>query len=166
MVHREGVASTWAAKAQKGDNIVVTLPGGPYRVDPAARRFVIAGDESAIPAIGQIIESLPSDARADVFVEVEDTSEEQQLTSPAQIELHWLHRDGSGAVAGRLIESAIRELSMPEDGRFFVACEAGVMRDIRRHLMLERGLTREAFHTHGYWKLGAANHPDHDLGDD
>ena len=166
MVHGEGVASTWAAKAGKGDNVVVTLPGGPYRIDPEARRFVIAGDESSIPAIGQIIETLPSDAHAEVFIEVEDASEEQELTSPAQVELHWLHRDGDGAAAGRKVESAIRELTMPDGARLFVACEAGVMRDIRRHLISERNLPREVFHTHGYWKLGAANHPDHDLGDD
>ena len=60
----------------------------------------------------------------------------------------------------------MREAALPEGGRIFVACEAGVMRDIRKHLMLERGLDRTSFHTQGYWKLGASNHPDHDLGDD
>lgn len=168
MIHGdgEGVASSWAARAQTGDRVVVTMPGGPYRIDPDARQFVIAGDESAIPAIGQIIENLPADARASVFLEVEDASEEQEMPGPAQVELHWLHRNASGELGGRLIQSALREMLVPDGARFFVACEAGVMRDIRRHLMLDRGLPREAFHTHGYWKLGAANHPDHDLGDD
>jgi NADPH-dependent ferric siderophore reductase len=165
VVHGEGIASNWAAKAQKGDNVVVTLPGGAYRLDPEARQFVIAGDESAVPAIGQILESLPASARAQVFLEVENAAEEQELTSPAQIDLHWLHRDGK-STSGRLIDSAIHEVTLPEGARVFVACEAGVMRDIRRYLMLERGLPREAFHTHGYWKLGTVNHPDHDLGDD
>ena len=40
------------------------------------------------------------------------------------------------------------------------------MRDIRRHLLFDRGMERSAIHTHGYWKLGASNHPDHDLGEE
>jgi NADPH-dependent ferric siderophore reductase len=166
LVHGEGVGSSWAAKAQKGDHLVVTMPGGPYRLDPEVRNFVIAGDESAIPAIGTILEGLPSSARAEVFLEVEGSPDELKLTSPAQIDLHWLHRGAGGEAAGRKIEAAMRDVVLPEGGRIFVACEAGIMRDIRKHFMIERGLDRAAFHTHGYWKLGASNHPDHDLGDD
>jgi NADPH-dependent ferric siderophore reductase len=166
LLHGEGVASTWASRAQVGDHLVVTMPGGPYRMDPEASDFVIAGDESAIPAIGTILEGLPSSARAQVFIEVEGSADELELTSPAQIDVQWLHRGMGDVPVGRKIEAAIRDVSIPPGRRVFVACEAGVMRDIRRHLMAERGLERSAFHTHGYWKLGAANHPDHDLGDD
>ena len=38
------------------------------------------------------------------------------------------------------------------------------MREIKRNLLNERNLPREAVHTHGYWQYGEANHPDHDLG--
>ncbi|HLF80112.1 MAG TPA: siderophore-interacting protein [Dehalococcoidia bacterium] len=166
LVHGEGVGSTWAAKADVGDHLVVTLPGGPYRLDPEVTNFVIAGDESALPAIETILESLAPSARAEVFIEVESSSDELELNSPAHVDLHWLHRGAGAPVAGRKIEAAMREVALPEGGRIFVACEAGVMRDIRKHLMLERGLDRTSFHTQGYWKLGASNHPDHDLGDD
>jgi hypothetical protein len=42
--------------------------------------------------------------------------------------------------------------------------EAGVLRDIRRHLLNERGMDRARAHTQGYWKYGATNHPDNDRG--
>jgi NADPH-dependent ferric siderophore reductase len=38
------------------------------------------------------------------------------------------------------------------------------MRNMRRHLLDDRGMDRGQIHTHGYWKGGAANHPDHDVG--
>jgi NADPH-dependent ferric siderophore reductase len=40
------------------------------------------------------------------------------------------------------------------------------MRDIRRHLLNERGMDRTHAHTQGYWKYGATNHPDNDRGQD
>jgi hypothetical protein len=35
----------------------------------------------------------------------------------------------------------------------FVHGEASVVREIRRHLVLDRGLAREALSASGYWKL-------------
>jgi NADPH-dependent ferric siderophore reductase len=40
------------------------------------------------------------------------------------------------------------------------------MRNIRRHLLDDRGIDRARIHTHGYWKAGVSNHPDHDVGQD
>jgi NADPH-dependent ferric siderophore reductase len=58
-------------------------------------------------------------------------------------------------------------ISFPEgSGRVWIGCEAAVMRDIRRHLLHERGMDRTHAHTQGYWKYGATNHPDNDRGQD
>ena len=40
------------------------------------------------------------------------------------------------------------------------------MREMRRHCIEERGLDRSILRTQGYWKAGASNHSDHDMGDD
>jgi NADPH-dependent ferric siderophore reductase len=40
------------------------------------------------------------------------------------------------------------------------------MRGIRRHLTRERGLAVGSLVTRGYWRVGEADHPDHDYGDD
>ena len=55
----EGLAGPWAASAQPGDTLVFTGPGGGFNPDPAADWYLFAGDESALPAIGAAIESLP-----------------------------------------------------------------------------------------------------------
>jgi NADPH-dependent ferric siderophore reductase len=50
--------------------------------------------------------------------------------------------------------------------RIWVACEAAAMRGIRRHFTSERGLPVSSLVTRGYWRIGEANHPDHDYGED
>ena len=48
---------------------------------------------------------------------------------------------------------------------YWVACEANAMREIRNVLLNERGIERAQLVTRGYWKAGASDHPDHDMGE-
>jgi NADPH-dependent ferric siderophore reductase len=160
MLHGEGLASTWANAANPGDVLAVTLPGGPYAIDPTADWYLLAGDESALPAMETILEELPAGKQVSVLIEA-DAGEERPL--PAT-DTTWL-RPEPGAESGAALERAIRAFQLPAgSGRVWVGCEADVMRSIRKHLLFERGMDRGAIHTHGYWKRGAANHPDHDVG--
>jgi NADPH-dependent ferric siderophore reductase len=162
-----GPGSAWAVRAKPGDHVVVSGPGGRYRVAEDAEWFVLAGDHSALPAIDSILKELPATARARVYAEVPSHADELPLTSLASIEVTWLHSDPASPKPGAALEATLRSIELPAgNARVFVACEAMTMRDIRRHLLYERGLPREVMHTHGYWKQGVAAHPDHDLGDD
>jgi NADPH-dependent ferric siderophore reductase len=98
-------------------------------------------------------------------VEVENADEELPLTSPAQLDVTWLHRSHRNPAVGGLLEAALADCAMPDGtGKVWVACEASIMRNIKTHLLHERELPREQIYTHGYWKAGETNHPDHDLG--
>jgi len=161
----EGPGTLWARRARLGDEVVISGPSGAYNVDPAADWYVIAGDHAGLPAVATVLETLPPDAQTLVYAEVPDASEEIELRSPAAVHTIWLHSGHD--VPGRALAEALRSADLPQgNGRIFVACEAASMRDIRRHLLHERNLPREAIHTHGYWQHGEANHPDHDLGQD
>jgi NADPH-dependent ferric siderophore reductase len=163
VMHGEGPASDWARSAEPGRYATVSTPKGAYKIEASDHRFLIAGDEAALPAIGTILESLPRSARADVYVEVDDPEDEQNLDSQAETNINWLHRKGSAP--GSLLDRTIRGLPLStESGRMFIACEASVMRDLRKHLLLDRELDRDQIFTHGYWKIGESNHPDHDRG--
>ncbi|MFM9967634.1 MAG: siderophore-interacting protein [Burkholderiales bacterium] len=160
-----GPASAWAARAKPGDKLVVVAPRRAYQPDPTAAWHLIAGDESALPAIATILEVLPATTWAIVYIEIDNPKEEQPLRSAARLQIHWVHR--RGAVPGVKLEAAVRQVSFPMGkGCAWVACEAMVMRNIRKYLLSERGMERAAINTQGYWKLGAANHPDHDTGED
>ena len=166
MLHGDGLASDWARDAKAGDVMAVSgQPGGAWTVDLGADWYLLAADESALPGLATILEALPAGKRAHVFVEVRDEQEKQPLESPAEIDVTWLYHGDADAGPG--IETAIRALETPQgDGRVWVGCEAGVMRSIRRHMLEDRAMERGHIHTHGYWKAGAANHPDHDVGQD
>jgi NADPH-dependent ferric siderophore reductase len=160
MLHGDGLASTWAQSAKAGDVVAVTLPGGPYVIDAEADWYLLGGDESALPALETILEELPAGKPVHVMVEA-DAGEERKLGATS---VRWLHGD-AGRESGAALEQAIRGFEAPAgSGRVWVGCEAETMRSIRKHLLFERGFDRSAIHTHGYWKKGAANHPDHDVG--
>lgn len=167
LLHGEGIGSTWAQQAQPGQVVAVShQPGGAYKVDGEADWYLLGGDEAALPAVATLLEALPASCFAHVFVEVADAAEELKLESPARFQVTWLHHGAVGQF-GRKLERAVREFSIPRgEGRVWIGCEAGVMRDIRRHLLNERAMDRAQAHTQGYWKYGAMNHPDNDRGQD
>ncbi|HUF84947.1 MAG TPA: siderophore-interacting protein, partial [Acidimicrobiia bacterium] len=72
VVHGGGAASEWAQAAQPGDRAALSGPGRGYDVDPEAPAFLLGGDETAIPAIGQLLDVLPPETRVQVHVEIAD----------------------------------------------------------------------------------------------
>jgi NADPH-dependent ferric siderophore reductase len=150
----EGVAGPWACAAQPGDRIQLMGPGGGYAPHPDADWHLLAGDESALPAIGATLERLPAGARALVFVEVAGPEEEQaELVVGHGVELVWVHR--GDAAPGEPLVSAVRGIRLPEGtGHVFAHGEAGAIRELRRHLRAERGLDPRFTSISGYWRRG------------
>jgi NADPH-dependent ferric siderophore reductase len=165
VLHGVGPASEWAERVSVGDKLAVAGPGGRFSMEPAAEHWWIAGDESALPAVGTLLEALPDSATAEVHLEVTDADDEIELSSPAKTAITWHHRRTPDAWGVELDEAA-RGASIADGARVWVACEAAAMRGMRRHFLAERKLPASLLVTRGYWRLGEANHPDHDYGDD
>ena len=154
VVHGDaGIAGPWAANAQPGDPFRFIGPGGAYTPDPAADWHLLAGDESALPAIAAALEGMPPGAPVTAFVEVAGPDEEQKLETEADARVTWLHR-GDRPV-GEALVAAVREFAFPA-GRVhaFVHGEAGFVKDLRRHLRLDRGLPMAQLSISGYWRRG------------
>lgn len=147
----EGLAGPWAASVQPGELVRFMGPGGAYAPDASADWHLLAGDESALPAIAAALEALPAGAVAHAFVEISDPDEEQKIDS--DVEVVWLHR-GDRPVGEALVE-AVRALEFPE-GRVhaFVHGEAGFVKELRRLLRVESEFSREDLSISGYWRLG------------
>ena len=150
----EGLAGPWARGAQPGDEMIILGPGGGYAPDPQAGWYLFIGDESALPAIAAGLDRLPADAVGHVLLEVDGPDQEQPLTAPAGIEIRWLHH-GPRPLGEALLEAATA-LTFPA-GRVhaFVHGEAGVIKELRRLLKLERGIPMADLSISGYWRLGA-----------
>ncbi|TQN31188.1 NADPH-dependent ferric siderophore reductase [Haloactinospora alba] len=148
-----GLAGPWAAAAQPGDEIYFLGPGGAYAPDPAADWHLLAGDESALPAIAASAERLPSGTPAHVVVEVSGPAEEQEIPAPASATVQWVHRENRRV--GEALVETVRSLALPEGrGQAFVHGEAGAVKDLRRFLRFERDMSRDQLSASGYWKLG------------
>ncbi|MEU3980019.1 siderophore-interacting protein [Streptomyces sp. NPDC026672] len=147
----EGLAAPWALRARPGEVLRFMGPGGTYRPDADADWHLLAGDESALPAIARSLEALPDGARAHAFIEVSGPEEEQKID--ADVEVVWLHR-GARPVGEPLVE-AVRALEFPA-GRMqaFVHGEAGFVKQLRHLLRVQRGVPREDLSISGYWRLG------------
>ncbi|MFJ4471339.1 siderophore-interacting protein [Streptomyces sp. NPDC089424] len=147
----EGLAGPWAMRARPGDTLRFLGPGGAYAPDLSADWHLLAGDESALPAIAAALESLPDGADVRAFVEISGPEEEQKIDS--DVEVVWLHR-GERPV-GELLVDAVRTLDCPE-GRMhaFVHGEAAFVKELRALLRLERQVPREDLSISGYWRLG------------
>ncbi|MFF4406986.1 siderophore-interacting protein [Streptomyces sp. NPDC001404] len=149
----EGLAGPWAVRAEPGTEILFLGPGGAYAPDPAADWHLLVGDESALPAVAAALERMPEGAVVHAFVEVADERERQELQLPAGVEVSWLHRDG--APVGKALVEAVRSLDFPPgDVHAFVHGEAGFVKELRRHLRMERGVPRERLSISGYWRRG------------
>jgi NADPH-dependent ferric siderophore reductase len=151
----EGLAGPWAAKAEPGDSLIFTGPGGAYNPDPAADWYLLAGDEAALPAMAAVIESLPEHARGLAFIEVGSDADIQELAAPAGLELVWLQRGGVAAGESDQLVEAVRNAAWPE-GRVnvFAHGERGYMKGLRDVLFRERGLDRSQVSLSGYWAKG------------
>lgn len=164
-----GPASRWAAAARPGDRVVLLGPALAdnrsvgFRPPPDAERVLIVADETALPAVGGILEWLPATARVTAFIEVPHPQDVQHLACAGEAEISWLVRDttegspvGGSLVAGSLL-SAVRAARLPEGAPYaWIAGEAGMVRAVRRHLVRERGIDRRSVFFSGYWRRGAS----------
>src|SRR6516162_11123151 len=77
VLHGDGPATTWAARARPGDFLGVGGPRGSFIVPDDFDWYLLAGDETALPAIGRRLEELPAGTRVIAVVEVANAREQQ-----------------------------------------------------------------------------------------
>ncbi|MFI0259277.1 siderophore-interacting protein [Streptomyces sp. NPDC017056] len=151
-----GPATRWARTAAPGDVLGMFGPAA-YFARPVplgtADWMLLAGDETALPAIGTLAEWLPEGARAVAYVEVADAAEEQVFDTRGDLTVHWLHRGPGAAGPGELLVRAVRAARFPAGSVFaWLAGEAGAVRALRRHLVGDRGLDKRDVEFTGYWR--------------
>jgi NADPH-dependent ferric siderophore reductase len=159
VVHEGGAASAWARAAGKGDEAALSGPGRGYPIDPDAAAFLLAGDESAIPAIGQLLETLPAAKPVRVIIEVGEPDARLELPAHPATTVEWCDLP-AGAPPGDSLVAAVTGADIPAGTRIWAAGEAAAVQRIRRHLFDDRQIPRSDTWVRGYWKHGRAGDAD------
>jgi NADPH-dependent ferric siderophore reductase len=157
VLHGAGPGERWVRSATAGDRVEGIGPRGKIFPDPAADWHLFMGDESALPAIQAMTESLPGDADATLVLEIPEAADEQEVLAAARTRVSWLHRLGrtAGDPAALVAEAAEVELP-PGNGRAYLLGEARVVLAMRE-VLASRGLTDEQMSPKAYWGRGRAN---------
>ena len=159
VTHGHGVASEWAESASTGDRAAVSGPGRGYAIDVQAPAFLLGGDESAIPAISQLLEVLPAHRPVQVHLEIAHAGAQLPLPDHPSAVISW-HHLRAGAPPGDALVAGIGSVKLVPEARVWVAGEAAAMQRIRKYLFEDVGLPRSRTTVRGYWKHGRAGGAD------
>jgi iron complex transport system ATP-binding protein len=135
-----GPAANWALNAKPGDALTIIGPnnraahcvtaeiysGIEWRPG-LAQRVLLAGDETAVPAVSAILESLPAYMSGHAFLEVPEAGDFLDLKSDADVEITWLARGasiGGSRPHGQLLQEAVRA-AVPEPGWVGIKAASG-----------------------------------------
>jgi NADPH-dependent ferric siderophore reductase len=154
-----GPGAGFAEAADRGMRVGVLDQGIAYDTRHAHDWTLLVADESGLPAVAGICESLPGDARGIAVVEVPTAADKQEFRTPSGVELRWVVRgdDEPHAVPG---QAALAELcgldlaGLGTDVYAFTIGESSLATGARRHLVGECGVPKAHVDFVGYWRHG------------
>lgn len=152
--HGVGPATRWAYSVSPGEDIQIAGPKACGLQPEGADWLLIAGDETALPAIGRWLEEMPAGTRGQVFIEVDRDDHIQTIDHPAGVEVTWLPRNGAEAGTTTALYDAVTTCDWWEGKVFaWAAAETLTLVPLRRWLRREKGLPKEQVDVSGYWRL-------------
>lgn len=112
---------------------------------------MLAGDETAVPAIASIVERLPETPAVQVFLEV-CAADFLPLKTPPGARVFWTARE-----YGPRLTEEVKAVAVGKRGLYvWLAEQASIVTTLRRHFVRERGLAKSAVTFMGYWRRGRA----------
>ncbi|SDO88210.1 NADPH-dependent ferric siderophore reductase, contains FAD-binding and SIP domains [Lutimaribacter pacificus] len=145
--HDGGRATTWARTARPGDIVGISGPGSGDI--PPGQDILIAGDETALPAIRRILETSPADRSGHAFLEVGTDDDTCDLPRPEGIALTWLVRDRQETLWDHL---ATAHLPPGPDRYVWVAAEKALVRKAKARFREKLGLGANEGYFAYYWE--------------
>lgn len=152
----DSVGSKWALEAAPGSKVGIMGPvGRPLR---QADWYVMGADETGLPALARMLETLPSTTAGVAFVEVADEQERQDIANRTRIELNWIYRNGVAAGADERLANAVLSVQWPLGPISFgwFAAEAIAAKRVRDRWRSELGLGRDQTLAAAYWRRGVS----------
>lgn len=157
VLHEEGPFTTWARTAKVGAQVSFAGPRGGFTVNQQSQWLLLAGDLSALPAIASILEEAPVSLALHVLLSVHDEGDMALVPLLMRGNCRWTTQGDEELL------SMVKATALPDSpGEIWSAGEAAFVRNLRCHLLLERGFDKSRVHCTGYWKQGSQDHRDSD----
>jgi NADPH-dependent ferric siderophore reductase len=161
VLHGESPATAWARSARAGETIEAQGPRGRTSVRADAAHHYFVGDETCLPGIFAMVESLPAAARGAILIEIGDDADKQEIAAPTGISLRWISRGGARPGPSALLLGELKALTPdPAGAHAYIIGETSNVR-AQRHYLVERGFAREQITAEGYWRPGRIGGHDH-----
>lgn len=150
--HPGGAVSDWAETVQPGAPAAISGPGTGFAIPDGLDQLIVLADETALPAVTQLVDSSPKALAMDIHVEVLTDDAILDLAIRSNDSLTW-HVSDAGAVPGGQLVAVVRRLAdLPTGTHVWAAGEASAMHAIRSHLFDTIDLPRQRATVRGYWK--------------
>ncbi|HEY2658363.1 MAG TPA: siderophore-interacting protein [Caulobacteraceae bacterium] len=161
VLHGHGASARWLEALRPGDRIDALGPRGRTRLAGDVESHLFLGDETCIPAIFAMAETVPRGASATALIEVEDETDMQPLDTPANVTVEWHYRRGAAPADSSLVLDRLQALSPdPYSTHAYVIGETSQVRSLR-HDLLARGFDKARITAEGYWRPGRIGGHDH-----
>lgn len=150
--HPGGAVSEWAERVGPGAPAAISGPGTGYEFPDRAERLIVLGDETAFPAVTQLIEMAPPGLALEIHVEAITADAELDVVIRDVDSIEWHITDTRAVVGGRLVDVTRSLDALPEGTYVWAAGEASAMHAIRTRLFDTLGVDRKRATVRGYWK--------------
>lgn len=151
VLHDGGAASGWAEAADSGAAAAISGPGRGYQIDHLATEMVLVGDETAIPAIGQLIEQVQGSMPVEVHLVVTRGFGRVEIAEHSNTSVTWHDPSSIGEVGDTMVD-ALSVAGIGGSTAIWGAGEAAAMHRIRTYLFKQLGIPRSQATVRGYWK--------------
>jgi NADPH-dependent ferric siderophore reductase len=146
-----GLIGSWAARAPLGSPAVVMGPKGSVVLSGAPGEVVLAGDDSALPAVRRYLRMLGPSVTGELVLETRFELASLGIEPPAGLRVSILEPDSAPSAA---LAAALAALPAPADPleRFVFACGEQSLVSPARAVLGAWGIDVEQAVVKGYWK--------------
>ena len=147
-----GRASAWALRARVGDELGFAGPRTHWKDSNGADWSLLVADETELPALLAILETLPAGHGTTALAEVSDNTDRQEVETAADVALVWLVRGGRPPGTTTVLADARVRPRAPRGSRTRVGRRRGDGH--ARGARPPRGarVPRRSMQALGYWK--------------
>jgi NADPH-dependent ferric siderophore reductase len=159
VVHGDGPGARWAGAARPGHTLEAIGPRGGVFVDDEADWHLFVGDETGLPGMSIMAESLPPGVPGILVVELPAhvAGHDLRLAEGQDVSVIWIERGDAEPGDAHQLVAAVKDAVLPAGrGHAYVAGEMKVVRAVVRELA-DRGLEGPAVNGKAYWRRGGAN---------